>query len=180
MNQLNGYRGQVFPNQPQDSARQTKNLYTFSATTTIRNNLLNEFRAGVNYFQAGYSGPFYPDESSVLPHVGSQPFFFNFLSVSNEYTSNNAPQGRTSPLYQYGDTVTWLKGRHAFKGGVQVYFDGSNGYNSFYVLPGANIGAGSIAVSNISTLSGIGSNLTGAQNLLLDLSGSLSELATGF
>jgi hypothetical protein len=180
VNQLNGYRGQVYPNQPEDASFQVKNLYTFSATTTIRNNLLNEFTAGVNYFEAGYSGPFYPQQSSALPHIGSQPFFFNFLTVSNEYTSNNAPQGRTSPLYQYGDTVTWLKGRHAFKGGAQVYFDSSNGYNSFYVIPGANIGAGSSAVTNISSLAGIGQNLTQAQNMLLDLSGSLASWQQAF
>ena len=29
-----------------------------------------------------YSGPFYPDQNSVLPHVGSQPFFFMFLTIS--------------------------------------------------------------------------------------------------
>jgi hypothetical protein len=175
-NQFNGYRGQVYPLQPSDSGFNTNYLYTFSAITNIRPTLLNEFRAGVNYYEAGFTGPFYPNESSVLPHIGGQPFFFTFLSLSpNEYTSNNAPQGRTSPLYQLADSVTWLKGRHAFKGGAQVYFDSSNGYNSFYVLPGANIGPGSVAVSNISTITGIGSNLTAAQNLLLDLSGSLTS-----
>ncbi|SPF50593.1 conserved exported hypothetical protein [Candidatus Sulfopaludibacter sp. SbA4] len=173
--QFNGYRGQVYPLQPTDTGFRTNYLYTFSATTNIRPNLLNEFRAGVNYYEAGFTGPFYPNESSVLPHIGTQPFFFTFTTISNEYTSNNAPQGRTSPLYQYADSMTWLKGRHALKGGVQVYFDSSNGYNSFYVLPGANIGAGSAAVSNISTIGGIGSNLTAAQNLLLDLSGSLTS-----
>ncbi len=179
-NLFNGYRGQVFPLQPSDSGFHTNYLYTFSATTTLRPNLLNEFHAGVNYFEAGYSGPFYPDQSSVLPHVGSQPFFFTFLTITNEYTSNNAPQGRTSPLYQYADSVTWLKGRHAFKGGVQVYFDSSNGYNSFYVLPNAVVGAGSIPFANINTISGIGANLTQAQNLLGDLSGSLSGWRQSF
>jgi hypothetical protein len=179
-NQFNGYRGQVYPAQPSDSALNKNYLYTLSATTTIHPNLLNEFRAGVNYFEAGYTGPFYPNESSVLPHIGSQPFFFTFATITNEYTSNNAPQGRTSPLYQYGDTVTWLKGKHAFKGGAQMFFDSSNGYNSFYVIPDAITGAGSIPFANISTISGIGSNLTQAQNLLGDLSGSLSGWEQSF
>jgi hypothetical protein len=178
--QFNGYRGQVYPAQPSDSASNKNYLYTFSVSTTIRPNLLNEFRAGVNYFEAGYSGPFYPDQSSVLPHIGTQPFFFTFSTITNEYTSNNAPQGRTSPLYQYGDTVSWLKGKHAFKGGVQIFFDSSNGYNSFYVLPGATTGAGNVPFGNISTIPGIGSNLTQAQNLLGDLSGSLSGWTQSF
>ena len=48
-NQFNGYRGQVYPQQPSDSGFNTNYLYTFSATTNIRPSLLNEFRAGVNY-----------------------------------------------------------------------------------------------------------------------------------
>ena len=116
----------------------------------------------------------------MLPHIGNQPFFFTFTTISNEYTANNAPQGRTSPLYQVADSVTWLKGRHAFKGGVQVYFDSSNGYNSFYVLPQAQIGAGSIPFANITTITGIGANSTAAQNLLGDLSGSLAGWQQSF
>jgi len=178
--QFNGYRGQVYPAQPTDAGLQKNYLYTFSATTTIRPNLLNEFKAGVNYFEAGYAGPFYPNEDSVLPHIAGVPFFFQFATITNEYTSNNAPQGRTSPLYQYGDTVSWLKGHHALKGGVQAIFDSSNGYNSFYVIPGAITGAGSVPFTNITTISGIGANSTNAQNLLGDLSGSLSGWEQSF
>ncbi len=180
VNQFNGYRGQVYPAQPSDTGFHTNYLYTFSATTSIRPNLLNEFRAGLNYYEAGFTGPFYPNESSVLPHIGTQPFFFTFQTITNEYTSNNAPQGRTSPVYQYADSVTWLKGRHAFKFGAQAFFDSSNGYNSFFVLPDAITGAGSIPFANISTISGIGANSTAAQNLLGDLAGSLSGWEQSF
>ncbi len=70
--QFNGYRGQVFPAQSSDSALSKNYLYTFSASTTIRPNLLNEFRAGVNYYEAGYSGPFYPNESSRTPRTSER------------------------------------------------------------------------------------------------------------
>jgi hypothetical protein len=180
-NQFNGYRGQNFPSQPPDFGKADTNLYVLSATTTFRPNLLNEARIGVNRYRASYGGPFYPQQNSVLPHIGSQPFFFNFSSgVTNEYTANNAPQARTSPLYQFNDSVTYLKGRHAFKTGFQFYFDSSNGFNSFNVIPGANIGAGSVPYANISAISGIGSNATGAQNILGDLSGSLASWIQAF
>ncbi|HKA02041.1 MAG TPA: TonB-dependent receptor, partial [Candidatus Solibacter sp.] len=179
--QFNGYRGQVVPGQPPDFARIEPNFYTLSVTTTIRPDLLNEFRAGVVRFKASYEGPFFPGQDSVLPHIGSQPFFFNFASITNAYTANNAPQGRISPLYQYSDSVTWLKDRHAFKGGVQIYFDSSNGYNSFNVLPGANIGAGNVSYANINTIpSLVGTNVTAAQNMLGDLSGSLTSWIQAF
>ena len=177
---FNGYRGQVYPNQPADYSRLQTNFYTLSAATTIRPNLLNESRVGVNRFVAGYDTPFSASGNSVLPHAGSQPFFFIFSTVTNTYTSNNAPQGRISPLYQYSDTMTWLKGRHAFKGGFEARFDSSNGYNSFYVLPGATTGAGNVSYQNISTIAGIGTNLTQAQNMLGDLSGSLSNWIQAF
>jgi hypothetical protein len=168
-NQLNGYRGQVFPKQPTDLAFYATNLYSLSATTTIRPNLLNEFRAGVNRFAGGYDGPFSAAQAPNLPHVGPQPFFFTFQTISNEYTSNSNLTARRSPLYQYSDSVTWLKGRHAFKGGVQIYFDSSNGFNGFYLIPGATTGAGSVPIANISSIAGIGANSTQAQNMLADL-----------
>jgi hypothetical protein len=179
--QFNGYRGQVVPGQPPDFGHNAPNFYTFSATTNIRPELLNEFRAGVVRFGSSYGGPFFPDQNSVLPHIGSQPFFFNFTSITNEYTANNAPQGRTSPLYQYSDNMTWLKGRHALKGGVQVVFDSSNGYNSFYAIPAANTGAGNVSYANINTIPGlVTTNVTAAQNMLGDLSGSLASWIQAF
>lgn len=179
-NSFNGYRGQVFPLQPPDAGRSETNFYTLSTTTSIRPDLLNEFRVGVNRFIAGYDTPFSAEQNSVLPHIGPQPFFFIFQSVSNTYTSNNAPQGRISPLYQYSDSITWLKDRHAFKAGAEVRFDSSNGYNSFYALPGATTGPGNVPFTNLSTISGIGNNLTTAQNMLGDLSGSLGNWIQAF
>src|SRR5262245_23793799 len=44
---LNGFVGQVFPDQAADFNRRRSNLYSLSATTALRPNLLNEFRAGV-------------------------------------------------------------------------------------------------------------------------------------
>ena len=124
--------------------------------------------------------PFSPSGNSVLPHSGSQPFYFTFLTVDNTYTANNSPQGRRSPIYQYSDKITWLKGRHAVKAGGELYFNSSNGFNSFQVVPGALLGAGSAPVQNIASIPNIGTNAAAAQNLLLDLSGSLSSWTQAF
>ena len=141
-NALNGFQGQVYPDQPSDAALPRTNVYSFSATTTARADLLNEFRVGVNRFGVTYETPFSPGRNEVLPHIGAQPFYFNFLSVTDEYTANNAPQGRRSPVYQVSDKVTWLKGRHALKAGFEAYFTSSNGFNSFRVMPEALTGPG--------------------------------------
>ena len=81
-NLFNGYRGQVFPLQPSDSGFHTNYLYTFSATTTLRPNLLNEFHTGVNYFVAGYSGPFYPARARCS--LTSAPSRFSSFSNHHE------------------------------------------------------------------------------------------------
>jgi hypothetical protein len=179
-NQLNGFQGQVYPRQPTDAALPRRDFYSLTATTTIRPNLLNEFRAGVNRFKITYDTPFSPGLNSVLPHIGAQPFYFTFASVTNTYTANNAPQGRISPVYQYSDRVNYLRGRHAFKAGVEVRFDSSNGFNSFRVVPQADTGAGAVPYTNINTIAGIGSNSTAAQNMLGDLSGSLTDWIQAF
>jgi hypothetical protein len=177
---LNGFQGQQYPDQPADFARPSLNFYTFSATTTLRSDLLNEFRAGVNRFGINYDTPFSPGADAVLPHIKSQPFFLTFLLPTNAYSALNSPQGRISPIYQFSDKISWLHGRHAWKAGVEVYFDSSNGFNSFRVVPEAFIGAGSVPVQNISNIPGIGTNATTAQNLLLDLSGSLTQWTQAF
>ena len=179
-NSLNGFVGQVFPDQPSDFDRRRTNLYSLSATTTLRGNLLNEFRAGVNRFADLPETPFSTGANEVLPHVGAQPFYFTFLSVTNAYSANNSPQGRRSPIYQYSDKITWLKGRHAVKAGAEVFFNSSNGFNAFQVVPGALVGTGAVPVQNIAAIPNMGTNAAAAQNLLLDLSGSLSSWTQAF
>lgn len=68
---------------------------------------------------------------------------------------------RISPVYQYSYTMTWIRGQHAFKGGA--------GVDAFGATPIASIGAGGVAVQNISTIAGIGQNAGTATNLLNDL-----------
>ena len=81
-----------------------------------------------------------------------------FLSVTNTYTANNAPQGRISPIYQYSDTMTWLRGRHAFKAGFEGPSTAPTASIPSTSLPGATTGAGNVPFVNISTIAGIGTN----------------------
>jgi hypothetical protein len=64
-----------------------------------------------------------------------------FTMVSDPIPNDNDPQGRISPLYQYGDTVHWFKGKHEVKFGGELRFASSNGFNSFGVTPRASFGA---------------------------------------
>ena len=84
------------------------------------------------------------------------------------------PSNYIAPVYQFGDSVSWIRGRHAFKSGVEVRLISDSGYDANGVTPSVVLGAnGSVPVTGISAFAGIGQNLTVAQNLLTDLSGSV-------
>jgi outer membrane receptor protein involved in Fe transport len=94
-------------------------------------------------------------------------------------------RGQTSPLFTYNDTVSWTKAKHAFKAGFELRFSSSDGFNGAenpeFILPGVTIGVSGPSVTGISTIPGlVGTNVTTAQNLLLDLSGSVGNVSRGY
>src|SRR5437879_2808706 len=78
--------------------------------------------------------------------------------------------------WQFGDDLSWIRGRHAFKGGVVARFIANDGYDLGGVLPISTAGAGAVAVQGINTIPNIGSNAGGGQNLLIDLTGSITSV----
>jgi hypothetical protein len=84
---------------------------TVSYTIAINSNLINNFRFGF-----GRSNPAFPVNSTfkagpmVIFGDGTSSFGQNFL----------LPQGRTQNTFQYLDTVSWTKGRHTIKIGVDL------------------------------------------------------------
>lgn len=149
-------------------------FYSLNLTSVLRSNLVNEARLGIvrytNYFDAVW-GP----DGSLLPSANGTKFFLSLTNISNPYGTGSAPQGRISPFYELNDSIGWTHGKHNVRAGVDGRIGISNGYNAFYVKPQVTIGAGNVAVQGISTISGIGLNSTTAQNLLLDLSGSIAS-----
>src|SRR5258708_24438492 len=117
----------------------------------------------------------------LLGTANGIPYITAFAGISNPF-SNSATGGasnRMTPVYQYGDTTTWIKGRHAFKGGIEVRFVSDPGFDAFGATPIATIGSGSVPHQNITTITGIGQNASGAGNVLNDLSGSLGSSTLG-
>ncbi len=97
----------IFPDSPNlvDTFRSPKNLainYRWSPTAT----LTNEFIFGLNKFGFRFETP-EPD-----PTI---PFAFNLAATPNSNFSYNARSSRT---YQFVDNITWIKGNHTVKGGI--------------------------------------------------------------
>jgi hypothetical protein len=118
----------------------------------------------------------------LLPTANGSPFYPGFASaITNPLVSPGGPTGtgssnRISQNWEYADNQTWIKGKHTLKGGVDIRFIQNAGYDTGGVTPTTTGGAGSVPVVGISTLSGIGSNATAAQNLLTDLAGDFASI----
>jgi Carboxypeptidase regulatory-like domain/TonB-dependent Receptor Plug Domain len=179
---------QPFPTAPgQFNGTETSN-YSVALTSVWRPNLLNDARIGVyrtrTFVDAPYS-PGNPGFTGFLTNVDNYPSIVTPAGTSSPYVGANGvgpvPGDYLNPNYQYGDTVTWIKGRHSFKGGFQLRFISFAGYDfgTSNNVPTVHIGAPVLTpVTNISTgsnpIPGIGQNATTAANLLYDLTGSVN------
>ncbi|HUA17854.1 MAG TPA: TonB-dependent receptor [Bryobacteraceae bacterium] len=116
----------------------TSSLVTISYTKTITPALLNEARASVNRFEQVLNSP-----AATLP----QP---NALGVGINSDDPNGPtvigltggptmgfngnEGhKADNTFSYGDTLTWIKGNHTFRGGVTFAAAQENSHYEFYV-----------------------------------------------
>jgi hypothetical protein len=167
---------QAYPSVPGSPDPTETTQYSVALTSTLRPTLLNELRIGAFRPRTTILTP-QDAKPELLSTASGVPYITGFAGITNPF-SNSATGGasnRISPVYQYGDTMTWIRGRHAFKGGADTRFLSDAGFDAFGATPIASIGAGGVAVQNISTITGIGQNAGTATNLLNDISGSLSN-----
>jgi hypothetical protein len=84
--------------------------HTFSPTVT------NEFRAGYNRYATEFVvGPQEFPGLAMFPNVT-----LDDLGFVNIGPNPNSPQGATQNLYQFTDNLSWLKGKHSMKFGVEA------------------------------------------------------------
>jgi hypothetical protein len=177
---LNGFMAQNLPDTPGGNSEQRDFFYSLQLVSTLSPTLVNEARVGVLRPRLRFNAPWEVAGLDSLPKSGSTPFVVDFGTITDPLNISNDPQGRISPSYQFFDSLTWQTGRHTFKGGAEMRFVSTNGFNSFDVMPRAVIGSGGAAVQNVTNITGIGQNATAAVNILNDLSGSLANLRQAF
>jgi hypothetical protein len=169
-------------------------VLTVNFTSTLTPTLLNEarygYRANWHYVWAPWE---VPDEkarevplsllrngSNGIPIAYTPATVGGLTTVSFTCNTGCAQQGNYTPLYQYADTLSWTKGRHAFKGGVDIRFAFTKGYETPTApIPKAFGGAGqnpNQRFSNNTAMPGfVSNNQTLANSLLYFLSGSLDR-----
>ena len=141
---------QLLPNElsiPSSTSFEHDRLLVLSATYTLKPTMLNEFRFGLTDVTTGNSNPF--DGKSFASGLGLQgisDLWFNGITevdFSGQTTSLNVDRLNGSSLsrnIEFIDDLTWVKGLHTLKFGVDTYsihadttlgFFGADNYGTF-------------------------------------------------
>lgn len=182
-------------------------LMTLSLVSTLSPTVVNELRVGRKSeaklsrapWYVGRPSGFTAEEEKVetgeegkeafalLPKNNGIPFQVLTTLFPSNLVDMAAGQGTNrsadSPLYTYGDTLSWSKGVHAFKMGGEYRYGRSISANDSNMTPIARLGAGGVAVQGIDNVAIPGltaNNQTRARDLLTDLSGSINRIDQGF
>lgn len=122
---------------------QTNHTLSLSHTRVFTNNLVNEARGGFNYqflFRTSNTTPtsFLQsigfESSDIAAYYGvvgenARPTFGHVgVSFGNSYATfgtggRNTFRPLDQKLYTFGDTLTWIKGRHSIKGGFDMVYN---------------------------------------------------------
>jgi len=136
-------------------------VFTVNFTSTLSSSLLNEARFGLRYANEGAAAPWEspisdvkdralswflpgPGEYKTLVNPGAGNYAYGGSTNGVMVTGPGQYNGNKSPLWNYADTLSWTRGRHALKFGGEVRLTRSDGYNNIpqFPWPRVNGGAG--------------------------------------
>src|SRR5215510_12345017 len=171
------------PTSPVGKAVNGSLLGVIGLNSVLRPNVVNELRIGIYRPQihvfSGYDKATGGDKS--LYKKGGSPYLIVPGTFTPVVPIDSALDGyaNVTPNYQFGDTISWLRGRHSLKGGFEARFISYSGWDIANVVPRVSFGNPAVAPSGLTTtnLPGSGANLPLAQALLADLAGSVSNIS---
>jgi hypothetical protein len=202
----------AYPNSaPASKAYRRPQVVTTNFTSTLTPNMVNEVRVGLRR-TANESVPqasdslkdFFFDVNgySVLPRLGSGTAFSatSAMPFQNVVFNYFTPSRNAAPFWTYGDTLSWAKGKHAFKIGGETrrnsltIWDNGEGSNANPMATGrtetdtlfaqvSGIAGNTPFVSGVSTvLAGTATtgNVLAMRQLLSFLSGSIGNVTQNF
>src|SRR5262249_6230423 len=122
-------------------------VYTASFVSTLTPSLVNEFRFGLRRgkLSAGqaYDNPETGQKAQeFMGRSGAIPWTIEgtLFGQSSMIFADNGSIGNSTPLWNYGDNVSWIRGKHALKGGVDFRRQAGNAWNSDEIVPAVHLG----------------------------------------
>jgi hypothetical protein len=165
---------QAFPDTPQPSTWNHPTGYTVGHTWTINNNLVNNFRYGLTR-----------DSFSVQGDSSANAISFRFIFSPFLFSRT---LNRTTPVYNFTDDLSWVKGRHTVQFGTNIRvirnnrtsfansFDNAITNPSFYPGGGTSITSPILAAGfNIA-----GADISNVQNAVTAVVGRFSQFSANF
>jgi hypothetical protein len=185
-NDPNGFDGQNYPTSVPGVYTSTGTTGSIQLTSTLRPNLVNEVYGSVSRGGPQFHAPWTAageSQSSVLPSLNNVNYLLSLGAltspyVTSPYTAGSAEdfQGRLQSTYVYGDKITWLRGKHAIKAGIEFRNIISNSFVDFYGVPRLILGTPTaISTAAINGIGGVGANATQGNNILSTLAGSVQS-----
>jgi hypothetical protein len=181
-----------YPSVPGQADPTETTQYSFAVTSVFRPNLLNDFRAGVFRPRTEVQVPWTlgqspvtgsdADRKALLPTIGGLGFVPIFSSGVTSPVPGGQPSNYIAPVYQWGDDLTYIHGKHSFKVGFVARWVSDSGFDANNTTARITFGGNTtVPAQNISTgnaIAGIGANATLATNILYDLTGTVSNVST--
>src|SRR5437867_4443549 len=187
-------------------------VYTTQWTSVISPAVLNEFRVGRIQSGFHQRSPFQLGCCSrststhraaeaqklkdTLPQINGFPMYVTTAATNAGFAARNTldpavyvsegfatTRGNYNPSWQIGDTLSWIRGKHAFKAGGETVLYWSNGWNTTVEqFPKAVLGDGPTPASITSArFPGLDANDgTIAREILNDLAGSVRGFTQGY
>ncbi len=178
-NYLNGNDAQQYPTSVPGAYVTHSTVGSIALVSTLTPSMVNEARIGVQRAHLEFQAPWTASSqgTGLLPSIGDVPYILVLNGPTSPYATSSSedPQGRITPVYQAADKLSWLRGRHALKAGIELRLVDENSFHAFNVIPRVTLGAGNVGTQNITTIAGIGANSTLANNLLTTLAGSVGS-----
>jgi outer membrane receptor protein involved in Fe transport len=137
---------------------------------TISSSMVNEFRYGHQSASVNFNRP----EREAGPMLSFNSFTTPILTAF--------PQGRNSPVNEYTDNMTKVRGHHTIKFGGQLRFTDQYGFNDAGIYPNISLSTanGNTPPSSVSPAGLTATQLTTFQNLYNDLLGRISSVTETF
>ena len=162
-------------------------VYTVNFTSTLSPNLLNEAKFGRRVTTLEWLPPYIHSDPDIaqaafdyMPVVNGTPVLMHpTLFTQNMINCSGlcGNIGNKSPLNTIANTMSWTRGNHSLKFGVERRLQSSLGWSAGEVIPHAYGGAGDVPVTGIDQIPDLlNANETLAENVLLSLSGSLDNI----
>jgi len=167
-------------------------VYSVSLVSTLSNTLVNELRAGQRrtlnwqWGSADRGDAVGAEARSFLPVANGIPFNANPTDWTSFVLHGGFGRWREAknPMRSLADNLSWTRGTHAFKLGIEIRRSESDGFNDPDFTPRATLGTNTaFAIQGISStaIQGLSAaNQTLAQRLLSELSGEISTINQSF